>query len=143
MRAGLKVSPQGLCQLSIWFQFLTTCGLVLQGLILGMLLRAVLPTVGAGFHIFNLIIVYKAQFRRQDYPWHVLKWTFPVGAAAYSLTAISALARTMSDMERVLVFPIVWFAIVYLLPACLQTALLWWPRIENETVGGLEPSRSD
>ncbi len=138
-RAGFKVSPEGLCKTSIWVQLLLCGGGVLLPLFLSVPAHAVLPTIGTVLHIFNLITVYNAQVRRTDYPWHVLKWTFPIGAAAYSLTAISELARTLPDMERVPVLRIALSAVFYLIPACLQTALLWWREVGHGTVEEMEP----
>lgn len=135
-RAGLRVSPEGLCKTSIWVQLLLGGGGLLLLLFSPAPGHALLPTIGTVLHIFNLITVYKAQVRRTDYPWHVLKWTFPLGALAYCSAAAAQVARMGVGVD---IASFVWFAIVYLLPACLQTALLWWRRIGNERVGGLEP----
>ncbi len=138
-RAGLRVSLEGLCRTSIWVQLLL-CG---GGFLLPLLLRTpgltVLPMIGTAFHVFNLIAVYRAEVRQTNYPWHRLKWTFPLGAAAYCLASTFRIVGAMSTTGRIALLPLVWLAVVYFIPSCLQTAILWWRRIENETVGGMEP----
>lgn len=138
-RVGLRVSPEGLCKTSIWVQLLL-CG---GGFLLPLLLRtpglAVLPMIGTAFHVFNLVAVYRAEVRRTNYPWHRLKWSFPLGAAAYCLAGTFRIVGAMSTTGRISLLPLVWLAAVYFIPPCLQTALLWWREVGHRTVEEMEP----
>jgi hypothetical protein len=129
-RAGLKVSPEGLCKLSIWVQLLL--GTMFAGSAPLRWSWLVVPTIAALLHIFNLVVAYAAEIRCTDYPWHVLKWTFPLGALAYCLAGAGEMARMIDAMGRISVFPILFFAVVYFIPSCLQTLLLWWRKAGNE-----------
>lgn len=73
---------------------------------------------GAVVHVLSLAMVHGVASWGKDYPWHVLRWTFPLGAAAFCLP-IALLAMG----------PMILLAIA---ASCLQTVLLWRTRSAGE-----------
>ena len=140
-RAGLKVSAEQLFRLSVLVQFRVRFGwlgsvliqlcLRMQGVgevtPLGVVSVAAIVPLGAvvAIHVYHFILVRRAIAKDGEYPWDVLKWTFLYATLAFCAPFVVQLAlvsQVRFDVGSLL------SSLIFFVPPCLQTALLWRPR---------------
>jgi ABC-type sugar transport system permease subunit len=135
--AGLRVSAEQLCKLSILVQLILSVVWTILPIAAGLATLATsLPFVTVGIHLFNIGAIYRAIIGGREYPWDVLKWTFLFATISSCGPLIGELARYVA----LLLDPGFWlFMMIPILAACLQVVVLWWPRTGEVAVGEVQP----